>query len=81
MVLDLVRKGLVFNREVVAMFPAIRQAKLEECKWLVGECSANNRVRATPTTPVYTDLFPFAPALLSRYVHLYYRTEGCHAPI
>jgi hypothetical protein len=55
MVLDPVRKVLVFNREVVGKFPAIRKAKMEEFKWLVGEWSAENRVQATPTTPAYTD--------------------------
>jgi hypothetical protein len=55
MVLDPVRKVLVFNREVV--FPAIRKAKLEGFKWLVGEWSAMNKVRATPTTPAYTDTY------------------------
>ena len=29
MVLDMVRKVLVFNREVVGKFPAIRKAKME----------------------------------------------------
>jgi hypothetical protein len=49
--LDPVRKVLVFNREVVGKFPAIRKAKMEEFKWLVGEWSAENRVQATPATP------------------------------
>jgi hypothetical protein len=57
MVLDPVRKVLVFNREVVAKFPAIRKAKMEEFKWLVGEWSAENRVPPTPTTPAYTDTY------------------------
>src|SRR5260370_20727708 len=57
MVLDPVRKVLVFNREVVGMFPAIRKAKMEEFKWLVGEWSAENRVQATPTAPAYTDTY------------------------
>ena len=56
MVLDPVRKVLVFNREVVGRFLAIRKAKMEEFKWLVGEWSAENRV-ATPTTPAYTDTY------------------------
>ena len=56
MVLDPVRKVLVFHREVVGKFPAIRKAKVEEFKWLVGEWSAENRV-ATPTTPAYTDTY------------------------
>jgi hypothetical protein len=52
-----VRKVLVFNREVVGKFPAIRKAKMEEFKWLVSEWSAMNKVRATPTTPAYTDTY------------------------
>ena len=57
MVLDPVRKVLVFNREVVGKFPAMRKAKMEEFTWLVGEWSAMNKVRATPTTPAYTDTY------------------------
>jgi hypothetical protein len=57
LVLDPVRKVLVFNREVVGKFPAIRKAKLEEFRWLVGEWSAMNKVRATPSTPAYTDTY------------------------
>jgi hypothetical protein len=56
-VLDPVRKVLVFNREVVGKFPAIRKAKMEEFRWLVGEWSAMNKVRATPSTPAYTDTY------------------------
>jgi hypothetical protein len=57
--LDPLPKVLVFNREVVGKFPAIRKAKLEEFKWLVGEWSAENRVQATPTTPAYTDTYRY----------------------
>ena len=46
MVLDPSRNVLIFNREVVGKFPAIRKAKMEEFKWLVGEWSAENRVQA-----------------------------------
>jgi len=56
-VLDPVRKALVFNREVVGKFPAIRKAKMEEFRWLLGEWSAMNKVRATPSTPAYTDTY------------------------
>jgi hypothetical protein len=45
--LEPVRMGLVFNREVAGKFPAIRKAKMEEFKGLVGEWSAMNKVRAT----------------------------------
>jgi hypothetical protein len=57
MVFDPERNVLTFNREVVGKFPAIRRAKMEEFKWLVGEWAAENRVRATPTTPAYTDTY------------------------
>ena len=57
MVFDPGRKVLVFNREVVGKFPAIRKAKMEEFKWLVGEWAAINKVRATQTTPAYTDTY------------------------
>ncbi len=30
---------------------------MEEFKWLAGEWSAMNKVRATPTTPAYTDTY------------------------
>ena len=73
MVLDPVRKVLVFNREVVGKFPAIREAKMEEFRWLVGEWSAMNKVRATPSSGLHRHLFLFVPALRSRYAHLYYR--------
>ena len=57
MVLDPQRKVLTFNREVVGKFPAIRKAKMDEFRWLVGEWTAENKVRATPTTPSYTDTY------------------------
>jgi hypothetical protein len=57
MVLDPVRKVLVFNREVVGKFPAIHKAKMEEFRWLVGEWSAMSKVRATPSTPACTDTY------------------------
>jgi len=57
MVLDMVRKVLVFNREVVGKFPAIREAKMEGFRWLLVEWSAMNRVRATASTPAYTDTY------------------------
>ena len=79
--LDPMCKGLVFNREVVAMFPAIRKAKMEEFKWLVGECSAMNRVRATPTTPVTPAFISIRTAFRSRNVHLYYRTGRDATPV
>jgi hypothetical protein len=63
MVLDPARNVLIFNREVVGKFPAIRKAKMEEFKWLLGEWAFENRVRATPTTPAYTDTYYYTYAL------------------
>jgi hypothetical protein len=57
MALDPVRKVLVFNRDVVGKFPAIRKAKMDEFGRLVGEWSAMNKVRATPSPPAYTDTY------------------------
>jgi hypothetical protein len=54
---DPVRQVLVFNRQAMGKFPAIRKAKMEEFRWLVGEWSAMNNVRATPSTPAYTDTY------------------------
>jgi len=34
---------------------AIRKAKIDEFRWLAGEWAAEIKVRATPTTPSYTD--------------------------
>jgi hypothetical protein len=39
----MVRKELVFNREVVGKFSRDGKAKMEEFKWLVGEWSAINK--------------------------------------
>ena len=57
MVLDPERNVLTFNMDVVSKFPAIRKAKMEEYRWLIGEWACENRVRATPTTPAYTDTY------------------------
>jgi hypothetical protein len=56
---DLKRNVLTFNLEVVSKFPAIRKAKMEECRWLIGVWAAENRVRATPTTPAYADAYVY----------------------
>jgi hypothetical protein len=56
---DLKRNVLTFNLEVVSKFPAIRKAKMEECRWLIGVWAAENRVRATPTTPAYADTYVY----------------------
>jgi len=51
------RRVLAFNLPVIAKLPAIRQQKIEEFKWLVGDWAFENHVRATPTTPAYTDTY------------------------
>jgi hypothetical protein len=57
MALDPNRNVLTFNMDVVSKFPAIRKKKMEEFRWLIGEWACENRVRATPTTPAYTDTY------------------------
>ena len=57
MVFDPNRKVLTFNLAVLAKFPALRQQKIEEFKWLIGEWSFENHVRGTPTTQAYTDTY------------------------
>jgi hypothetical protein len=57
MALDPDRNVLTFNLSTVSKFPGIRKSKIEEFKWLVGEWAFENRVRATPTTPAYTDTY------------------------
>jgi hypothetical protein len=73
MVLDPSRNVLIFNREVVGKFPAIRKAKMEEFKWLVGsgrrriECRLRPRLRHTPTrTCTRTSCAKVIHAFLSR---------------
>jgi len=57
MVYDPNRKVLTFNLPMLARFPAIRQQKIDEFKWLIGEWAFENHVRATSTTPAYTDTY------------------------
>jgi hypothetical protein len=59
MVFDAERNALVFNRAVLAGFPETRRRKMAEFSWLAGEWSSENRVRATPTTPAYTDTYVY----------------------
>jgi len=59
LVFDPQRKVLTFNREVISKFPALRKTKMDEFKWLVGKWAAQNRVRATPTTPAYEDTYRY----------------------
>ena len=60
MVFDPNRKVLIYNLSVMAQFPAIRQQKTEEFKWLIGEWAFENHVRATPTTPAYVDTYYYS---------------------
>jgi hypothetical protein len=55
MVYDPEKQAGVFNREMIAEFPASRKEKIEEFRWLIGNWDATNRVRETPTTPAYRD--------------------------
>jgi hypothetical protein len=57
MVFDPNRKVLTFNLAVLAKFPAIRQQRIDEFKWLIGDWAFENHVRATPTTPAYIDTY------------------------
>lgn len=50
---------LTFNLDVVSKFPSIRKAKMESYRWLIGQWSCENRVRATPTTPSYSDTYVY----------------------
>jgi len=63
MVFDPNRKVLTFNLRALAQFPALRQQRIDEFKWLVGEWSFENHVRATSTTPPYTDTYFYTYAL------------------
>jgi hypothetical protein len=57
MVFDPNRKVLTFNLSALARFPAIRQQRIDEFKWMIGDWAFENHVRATPTTPSYTDTY------------------------
>ena len=59
MVFDPNRRVLTFNLPVLARFPAIRQQRIEEFKWLIGDWAFENHVRATPTTPAYVDTYHY----------------------
>ena len=81
-VLDPVGQVLVFNREVAGKFPAIRKAKMEEFTGLVGAWSALNKVRATPTTPAYTDTYFYLYQLCQAVPRIsYYRAGRDGAPV
>lgn len=59
MVFDPVKKAGVFNPTVVAEFPSGRKQKMAEFRWIIGNWEAVNHVRATPTTPEYTDTYHY----------------------
>lgn len=46
----------VFNRELVAGFPAARLAAMEQFRWLEGSWICSNRVPATGENPEYVDV-------------------------
>src|SRR5579864_6556583 len=65
------RNVLAFNLPVIARFPAIRQERIGEFKWMIGDWAFENHVRATPTTPAYTDTYYYTYELAdsgSRYM-------------
>ena len=59
MTYDPEKQAGVFNREMIAEFPGSRKEKIEEFRWMIGNWDAINRVRATPTTPAYTDTYQY----------------------
>jgi hypothetical protein len=63
MAFDPKRNVLAFNLPVIARFPAIRQERIGEFKWMIGDWAFENHVRATPTTPAYTDTYAYTYAL------------------
>jgi hypothetical protein len=50
------RRVGVFNPAFVAELPALRTAKMEEFRWVVGEWNYENIVPATSANPAYTDV-------------------------
>ena len=73
------RKVLAFNLPVLARFPALRQQKIEEFKWLIGDWAFENHVRATPTTPAYTDTYFYTYALAESGSHFTVSGHGAKA--
>jgi hypothetical protein len=59
MVFDSGKKAGVFNPTVITEFAAGRKRKMDEFHWLIGNWEAVNHVRATPTTPAYTDTYRY----------------------
>jgi hypothetical protein len=46
----------IFNKDVVASFPALRLAEMEKVRWLAGDWNAVNKVPATRANPAYADI-------------------------
>jgi hypothetical protein len=46
----------VFNRELLATFPAIRAAEMEKFQWIAGQWLVSNKVPAGKNHPAYTDV-------------------------
>ncbi len=46
----------VFNSDFISGLPALRAAKMEEFRWIVGEWSHENAVPATSANPAYIDI-------------------------
>jgi hypothetical protein len=53
---DPARQVGVFNPDYVSGLPALKSAKMEEFRWLVGEWSYENAVPATSASPAYGDI-------------------------
>ena len=54
--IDPTRQVGIFNPEALAGLPALRSAKVEELRWIVGEWNYENRVPATRANPAYSDI-------------------------
>ncbi len=56
---------------------------MEEFKWLAGEWSAMNKVRATPTTPAYNDtyFYPYQLCEAETRISILPDREGWHGRI
>jgi len=63
MIFDPRKKAGVFNPTVVSEFASARKQKMAEFRWLIGNWDATNHVRATPTTPEYTDTYQYTYTL------------------
>jgi len=59
MKIDPERKVGVFDMDVISKFPALRKQQMDTVRWMEGDWSAENSVRATPVSPAYTDTYPY----------------------